>query len=397
MKKSITFLFTILMIVSSCTKTEIKEVETIVEVEKEVEVEKIVEKEVPIAPELVALSSSSTMTTESDEQTITITATIENTLSDDASINLNFNGSAIIAEDYTVSSEQIVIAAGQTTGTVDLTIIADNEFETGIENITISLDGLSDTVSPKTDNSALQIDITDGKAIVSLENEAILLDESSYQVFIVNLSKALNEDIIINYTFDSANSSYDTYYSSNVHTVITAGDISGSIVLDLNDSQITLEELRAATLTITSVENDDVSIGSIATTQITTNEINEGLLMTTTWNTSGDLFDLRLYDSSDESVLSSITSSSTSEDIFINKNAWNPLDNGTYTLTLIPYSFNGNTPEVVTFTFLDELGADFGGPFTFTANTDPSSEKIPVMSIVVTDGVYTITQLSTSN
>ena len=97
------------------------------------------------------------MTTESDQETIIVAAAIESALDRESVINLNFGGSATIDVDYTISSTSITVPAGELTGTTEITIIADDELESGAENIVISLAELPDMVTFSNTSSSIQI------------------------------------------------------------------------------------------------------------------------------------------------------------------------------------------------------------------------------------------------
>ncbi len=377
----------------SCTKTEEIEVERIVETE--VEVEKIVEVPTPIDLSKVSLASSASMTTESDAQVIIISAAIEAAQEEDVTIQLNFAGSAALDSDYSVSSSFITVAAGELTGTTELTIISDDVFESGIENIVISLAELSNTITPSDSGSFVQIDITDGEALLGFESSAITIEENSSYELNFLLSQALNEDIVVYYSNVVSNNRYFVYGQGVL--IIKAGEVSKSITVDADDDEFTVDGENTISVTIDAVENDDVMIGSNSSIAITTTEISEGLQVTSTWSTQSDLFDLRVYDSSGSTVESSSSGASGSESLFIDKLAFSPLENGTYTISLLAYSFNGSTSETVTFDFLDENDNTYGGPYTFVANNRPSNDRIPVFELEVLDDVYTITQISTSN
>ncbi|MDP5062724.1 MAG: hypothetical protein NWP64_12455 [Maribacter sp.] len=375
----------------SCTKTE--EVERIVETE--VEVEKIVE--VPTAIDLsqVSLASSASMTTESEAQTIIISAAIETAQEEDVTIQLNFAGSAALDSDYSVSSSSITVATGELTGTTELTIISDGVFESGIENIVISLAELSNTITPSANASIVQIDITDGEALIGFNSSTVTIEENSFYQLEFVLSKALNEDIVVYYDAVSENARYSAF--TDAELIFKAGETSKSVTIDANDAEITAAGENVVTVSIVGVENDDVIIGSVASVEITTTEVNEGLQITSMWTTQDDLFDLGVYNSAGVAQVSTFSGTNGSEDVFVNKSAFSPLVNGTYTIELIAYDFDGTVSETVTFNFLDENGATYGGPFTFIANNVPANDRLPVFELEVLDGVYTITQTSTSN
>lgn len=381
MKKHITYLAAALVLFS-CTKTEIEEVE----------VERIVE--VPTAVELaaVSLATSTSMTNESDEQVIIVSAAIASTLDNAAVINLNFSGSAELDSDYSVSSTAINIPAGELTGTTEITIISDSTYESGVENIVVSLAGLPNTVTPSGNGSAVQIDITDGDAIVAFSQGALTIEEDSFYSLDVELSKALNDDIVVYYEGTTTN---DRYGVNGNFVIIPAGETRRSISVDANDSRITPSADLAMAIAITSVENENVVIGTNGTISITTTEADAGLQINAAWPTQSDLFELYIFDATGSQVRSS-TNGGNTESILLSDNAFSPLANGTYTIELDDFNFSSSSAaEVVTFEFFDEMGATFGGPYTFTVNNP--GDRIPVLSLEVLDGVYTVTQTNTAN
>ena len=60
---------------------------------------------------------------------VIITATLNGSVSNDITIPLQFSGSAVINSDYSVSSDNILINNGSTTGSVTIFAIQDNEIE----------------------------------------------------------------------------------------------------------------------------------------------------------------------------------------------------------------------------------------------------------------------------
>ena len=74
---------------------------------------------------------------------VIITATLNGSVSNDITIPLQFSGSAAINSDYSVSSDNILINNGSTTGSVTISAIQDNEIESP-EEIIIDLLANSD-------------------------------------------------------------------------------------------------------------------------------------------------------------------------------------------------------------------------------------------------------------
>lgn len=379
--KHISTYFCIAAVLISCTKTETREVEKIVEVPTAINLEQ------------VSLSASSSMTSEADAETITITATVASALSADATINLNFSGLATLDTDYTVTSNSIMLSTGELTGTTDITILADETFESGVENIVVSLAGLPATVTPNGTNSVAQIDITDGKGIVSFSDAEITTEETTFFRLPINLSTALNDDIVVNYSTQTANSAYGI--DGPNYIIIAAGEVSKDIIIDLNDSRLTREELKTFTVSIDSVANEDVAIGTINEAVITTTEVSAGLLIDVMWPTEDDIFEMRLIDSFGDVAESSLRSDNT-ESIFLEKSDFSSISDGVYTLELDAFAFNAsNDAETVSISLLDEENETYEGPYTFTVNT--AGSDIIILTVTVFDDTYTISQATTEN
>jgi hypothetical protein len=103
-------------------------------------------------PTNVNLSADSSMGTEADATTITITATTEAPVSGTQSISLSVGGTGITAGDYYISSATITIPDGQTTGTVTFTV-ADDAVHEATETAVISIASVSSGLQIGTVNS----------------------------------------------------------------------------------------------------------------------------------------------------------------------------------------------------------------------------------------------------
>lgn len=90
-----------------------------------------------------------------DNETAVITATLDKTTESEVTLNLAFSGSATLNEDYTVSSETIVIPAGDLTGTTEITTNLDAENDDG-EIIAVTID----TVENANEENTQEVNIT---------------------------------------------------------------------------------------------------------------------------------------------------------------------------------------------------------------------------------------------
>ncbi len=122
---------------------------------------------------VVELSSSNESLSEADGS-VTITATLNGTFSQDLNFNLSFSGSADLSEDYDTSSSVITIPKGQLLGDIVLNSIQDTKLEEP-ESILLSLD--ASQVLSEFSTSEIQINLqdddvdTDGDGVFDNEDE----------------------------------------------------------------------------------------------------------------------------------------------------------------------------------------------------------------------------------
>ncbi len=93
---------------------------------------------VPPTPPTVTLGLSSSPLAEAAGMA-TVTATLSASYTSDVTVNLAFSGTATQTTDYSASATSIVIAAGNTTGTVTLTAVQDSLYENPNETIVVDI------------------------------------------------------------------------------------------------------------------------------------------------------------------------------------------------------------------------------------------------------------------
>jgi hypothetical protein len=103
------------------------------------------------------LSSDSTILSE-DSGTVIVTATLNSEATSSVNIPMTLAGSAILNTDYSVSSNEIVISSGATSGSVTFTGLQNNEIE-GTKTITVGLGNSNDFLILS--NSEIAIEVLD--------------------------------------------------------------------------------------------------------------------------------------------------------------------------------------------------------------------------------------------
>jgi hypothetical protein len=113
-----------------------------------------------------------------DNGSVVVTATSNGSVSDDITIALQFSGSAAINSDYSVSSDNILINNGSTTGSITISAIQDNEIESPEE---IFIDVIANSDYLLTNSSQLILSVldddtdTDGDGIPDSEDNCPLV------------------------------------------------------------------------------------------------------------------------------------------------------------------------------------------------------------------------------
>ena len=107
----------------------------------------------------VSLTASSSEISE-DQGLTTITATLNSETNQEIIIPLTFSGTAIFGEDYISSESSLIISSGESSGSLSISSIQDNDIEE-IESIIITIDSQGDIIVM---NSSLTISILDDDA-----------------------------------------------------------------------------------------------------------------------------------------------------------------------------------------------------------------------------------------
>lgn len=209
----------------------------------------ITDNDLPPIPS-VALSVGANTGSEASVNSITVTATASAPVFGDQSVSVGVSGTNITAGDYTLSNAIIVILDGQTTGTVNFTIVDDavvENTETAVLTISDPTAGIT-LGTPITQN----ITITDNDLpIVTLSVSANMGTESSSTKIIVtaNANTAVPSNQTVSLTISGTNITPSDYYLSGATITIPTGQTSGTINFTIADDGIQ-EMDETAVLTI---------------------------------------------------------------------------------------------------------------------------------------------------
>ncbi len=184
----------------------------------------------------------------------TVTATLSNPSSQDVTINLGFSGTAANAADYSRSATQIVIAAGNTSGSITLVSLDDNTDE-AIETIVVDITSVSNGVENGSQQIIATINDDDPTPVVTLSLSGSPLNENGgIATVFASLSNPSSQDITITLGFAGAATNLSDYSRSGTQIVIAAGNTSGSITITALDDNID-EANETVVVDVTGVTN----------------------------------------------------------------------------------------------------------------------------------------------
>ncbi len=184
----------------------------------------------------------------------TVTATLSNPSTQDVTVTLGVIGTALSSTDYSASSTSIVIAAGQTSGSITLMGLDDITFE-GSESIVVDITGVTNGTESGTQQVTATISDDESAPSVTLSlTGSPLAENGGVATVTATLSNPSTQDVTITLGFNGAGLSGTDYSASSTSITIAAGNTSGSITLTGVDD-ITFEGDESVVIDITDVTN----------------------------------------------------------------------------------------------------------------------------------------------
>ncbi len=166
-----------------------------------------------------------------------VTASLSAAHAQAVTIDLGFSGSATDPTDYTISGNQIVIAAGETTGSISITAVDDADDEPD-ETVVVDITGVTNAQEAGVQQAAVII-LDDDEPVVpdvalSVDNDAV--DEAGgTATFTATLSEVTTAPVTVNLALSGTATAGADYTASGNQIVIAAGSSSGSITVTSQD------------------------------------------------------------------------------------------------------------------------------------------------------------------
>lgn len=208
---------------------------------------------------------------------VTVTATLSIASVLDTVIQLGFAGSATNVTDYTRSAVQIVILAGQTTGSITLTAVSDTDIE-GDENIIVTLGTITNGVAGiQTARTVVLVDDDTPPAVnLSLVPGRFAEAGGTAQV-VATLAAPATRQVTINLNFGGIAEQGLDYTTSGSQIVIEIGQTSGFITLTaLDDGLPEIDESLIVSL-------GELSNATVGATASVTGTIADSTALSGTW------------------------------------------------------------------------------------------------------------------
>ena len=187
----------------------------------------------------VSLSASTTDIQEAAGNT-TLTATLDQVSYEDVTIALAYTGTATSGTDYVSPAVEIVIPAGQTTGTTELAAINDATAEAS-ETIIVEIAAVSGGAASESgvQQQTLTIIDDDAVAVTLSASNASILEAAGSSTLTVTLDKSTYEAVIVSLAYSGIATSGTDYLTPLERVTVAAGETTASVTLtaiqDLNE------------------------------------------------------------------------------------------------------------------------------------------------------------------
>ncbi len=184
----------------------------------------------------------------------TVTARLSHPSESSITVTLAFGGTATNVSDYTRSATQVVIAAGQTTGSITLTGV-DDSIDESDETITVDISGATNGTESGTQQVTATITDDDPSPGVSLSlTGSPLAEPTGTATITATLNAVSGRDVTVDLGFTGTATFNTDYSTTSIQIVIPAGSTEASIsIIGTNDSIDELDE--TVVVDITAVTN----------------------------------------------------------------------------------------------------------------------------------------------
>ena len=288
----------------------------------------------------------------------TVTAMLDAPSSLEVTVDLGFSGTASGA-DYTLSGTQIVIPAGETSGTVTITAVDDALDETD-ETVVVDITNVTNATGTGQVTTTITDDDPAPTVTLSIDNDPIA-EAAGVATVMATLDAPSGLEVTVDLGFSGTASGAD-YTLSGTEIVIPAGETTGTVTMTAVDDALD-EADETVVVDITNVTN------ATGTGQVTTTITDDDAPNITVTPDTG----ISVTEAGDQAILSFQLEIQPTDDVTIG------LVYDTDALQIVPDSLlfspqDFGTPQTVTVSAIDDLlaeGLHFSGIHLAVVSNDP--------------------------
>jgi len=243
---------------------------------------------------------------EGDSGTATLSFTVKLSAAADLPTAINYSlvpgtattGTGTAEDDYVDASGTLVIPAGQTSGTIDVTVNADPVVEEA-ETLSLALTAQDPSRANVTTPSVTGTINNDDRPVVSIDDSSVpegSSGQTTQLVFTVSLDQTLDEDISVDFasadaTAGEAAEQGSDYTANSGQLLIPAGQSSATISVDVSgDDDVETDEIMTMTISNASM-NAEIGSGQGSATGTIENDDKPSVTITDTSAFEGDIGD----------------------------------------------------------------------------------------------------------
>jgi hypothetical protein len=201
------------------------------------------------------------------------TVSLSNLSDTDTTISYTVSGDATAGTDYTTLSGTVTILAGDSTATIDLSVLDDALLEDN-ENVTVTLNAITagdaDVSIGAANAATVSISDDDSAEVTIVANDATASEPVNHGQFTVSLSNVSDSDTTVSYTVSGDATSGSDFAPLTGTVTIGAGNTTATIDLTtLDDSLLEDDENVTVTLNAVTAGDADISIGTANAATVT--------------------------------------------------------------------------------------------------------------------------------
>ena len=221
-------------------------------------------------PPTVALSIDNESIDE-DGGVATVTVAMSAQSLSDVTVNLAVSGTATAGTDYNLSGNQVVIPAGQTSGSVTITSIADLLITEGGETVIVDIDSVTNATEDGTQQvTATIIDDVGGPEVTLAIDNGTIAEAGGTATVTATLASAFSLDVTVELGLSGTASATD-YNLSASQIVVPAGQTTAAITITAVDDAL-IEADETVIVDAAAVINGEEATEQQVTTTITDDE-----------------------------------------------------------------------------------------------------------------------------